>query len=64
MRPLEKLSPETEFLYWIEGFILSRLRSLKYAEIREALDSGRELSYERIISELTDKDRLIKEGIE
>ena len=40
MKPLEKLNPTTEFSYWIEGFILSRKRSLKYAELKEKVDTG------------------------
>ena len=65
MRPLEKFSPETKFLYWIEGFILSRLRSLKYAQITDAITDGNiKLTYQKIIDELTDKDKLIKTYIE
>ena len=39
MKPLEKLSPSTEFLYWIEGFILSRKRSLLLSELKDKLDN-------------------------
>lgn len=35
MKPLEKLSPDTKFLYWIEKFLLSRLRSAVFEEIWE-----------------------------
>ncbi len=35
MKPLEKLSPKTEFLYWIERFLLSRLRAAVFEEIFE-----------------------------
>lgn len=35
MKPLEKLSPDTKFLYWIENFLLSRLRSAVFEEIWE-----------------------------
>ena len=35
MKPLEKLSPDTKFLYWIERFLLSRLRSAVFEEIWE-----------------------------
>ena len=46
MKKLEHLSPETEFSYWIESFLRSRIRALTYAEIRD----GKELpeSYEEI----------------
>jgi len=33
MKPLEKLSPRTKFLYWIEGFIRSRLRAFKFERL-------------------------------
>lgn len=33
MKPLEKLSPNTEFSYWIEGFLLSRMRALMFEDI-------------------------------
>ncbi len=35
LKPLEKLCPETEYLYWIEDFLLSRLRSAVFEEIWE-----------------------------
>ena len=40
MKKLEHLSPDTKFSYWIENFILSRRRSLIYAELCEKLDNG------------------------
>ena len=40
MKKYEPLSPTCRFSYWIEGFILSRKRSLKYAEMLEKLDTG------------------------
>ena len=50
MKPLEKLSPNTEFLYWIEGFILSRKRSLILEELKAKYenDSLSSISYEEI----------------
>ena len=33
MKALEHLSSDTEFLYWIEGFLRSRLRAGKFSEI-------------------------------
>ena len=61
MLPLEKLSPKTEFLYWIEDFILSRLRSLKYGKLAELYDRGElDMSFEEIMKELTDRERLIQ----
>jgi hypothetical protein len=40
MKELEKLSPKTEFLYWIEGFIRSRLRSIRFFELTDMIDAG------------------------
>jgi hypothetical protein len=52
MKRLEHLSPDTEFLYWIENFLISRLRALKYAEILDRLESGEEMTYDEILSSL------------
>jgi len=54
MKKLEHLSPDTEFIYWIENFLVSRLRALRYSEILKRLDDGEELDYSRIIGLLTD----------
>ena len=35
MRALEKYSENTKFLYWIENFLRSRLRALKFAQLVE-----------------------------
>ena len=48
MKKLEHLSPDTEFLYWIENFLISRLRALAYADICDRLDRGEEMTYEEI----------------
>lgn len=42
MKPLEKLSPSTEFDYWIENFILSRRRAERFEELWEKYESGAE----------------------
>ena len=39
MKKLEKRSENTRFIYWIEGFLRSRLRALKYHELTEALEN-------------------------
>ena len=57
MKRLEHLSPHTDFLYWIENFLISRLRALRFAEICDRLDSGAELTYEEIEKELDDAGR-------
>ncbi len=38
MKALEHLSPNTEFLYWIERFLISRLRAEKFAELYALYD--------------------------
>lgn len=40
MKPLESLSPSTEFLYWIEGFIKSRIRAEKFEALFERFEQG------------------------
>lgn len=47
MKELEYLSPNTEFIYWIENFLISRCRAEKYRELIEALKCGKstDMSY-------------------
>lgn len=53
MRELESLSPDTEFLYWVEGFLRSRVRAEKYCDIIEAYDRGEpDLCYDEIEKEI------------
>ena len=55
MKSLEKLSPDTEFLYWIENFLISRIRAVKFADILNAIDEGREdapTTYEETVKAL------------
>ena len=47
MKALEHFNPSTKFMFWIENFLVSRLRALKFAELIEV---GAE--YEQILSEL------------
>lgn len=57
MKALEHLSPDTEFSYWIEGFIKSRQRALRFAELNEMLekrDTGAPKSYNEFIERLTE----------
>lgn len=44
MKGLEHLSSGTEFSYWIEGFLISRLRALKLDSVLSRAESG-EISY-------------------
>ena len=56
MKKLEHLSPTTEFDYWIENFIISRKRALRFEELWEKYESGAEdapKSYSEFIERLT-----------
>ncbi|MBR3681515.1 MAG: hypothetical protein IKL79_05885 [Clostridia bacterium] len=39
MKRLEPLSAGTKFLYWIENFLISRCRAIKYGEICDMIDA-------------------------
>lgn len=55
MRALEHLSPDTEFLYWIENFLISRLRALRFADLMDRIERGASdapRSYEEAVEEL------------
>lgn len=52
MKPLEALSPNTRFLYWIENFLISRSRALAYRDIADAVDSGADMEYEKIVKKI------------
>jgi len=41
MKPLEKLSPNTRFMYWIESFIVSRIRSERIGELIDGAKAGK-----------------------
>ena len=56
MKALEHLSENTEFDYWIENFIISRKRALKFEELWELCESKSDLapkSYAEFIERLT-----------
>lgn len=40
MKPLEALSPETRFLYWIENFLISRRRAVLVSEMLDRIESA------------------------
>ena len=40
MKSLEKCSPNTKFMYWVEGFLRSRIRAEKFYEIIDAYKDG------------------------
>ena len=55
MKLLERLSPDTKFDYWIENFLISRIRALKFGELWDAYTEGRDdapKSYEEFIRRL------------
>ncbi len=53
MKALESLSPDTEFLYWVEGFLRSRVRAEKFCDLYEEYEKGElSLSYGEIEEEL------------
>ena len=55
MKPLEALSPATEFDYWIENFIVSRIRAIRYGTLMDAEERGElDMSYEQILKTITE----------
>lgn len=57
MKALEHLSPNTEFSYWIERFLISRRRALRFAELWDAYERGDEgapESYDEFVRRLTE----------
>jgi hypothetical protein len=40
MKPYEALNPSTEFSYWIENFLKSRVRAENFAILRDMDDKG------------------------
>ena len=51
MKALEYLSPNTKFLYWIENFLISRLRAEKFEELWEQVEQGSFAEYEGLLTE-------------
>ena len=54
MKALERLSPCTKFDYWVEGFLVSRLRAIKFEELWGECDKDKAttLSYDEICNRL------------
>ena len=50
MKALEKLSSGTEFDYWVEGFLVSRLRALKFEKCLENIEKYEK--YEDFVKEI------------
>ena len=60
MKPLEKLSPKTEFSYWIENFLISRLRAFKFEKLYDSVVSGdadAPTTYDEFLERLLDYGR-------
>lgn len=55
MKALEHLSGDTRFLYWIENFLISRLRATRFARMRDDYQSGRlDLTLDEVYARLSD----------
>ena len=55
MKKLEHLSQNTEFVYWIEGFLKSRIRALNFEKLWNAFEENRcsaPKSYEEFLERL------------
>ncbi len=52
MKALEHLSPDTKFIYWIENFLISRLRAEKFEELWEQAECGSDTGYEELLKKL------------
>jgi hypothetical protein len=53
MKELEHLSPNTKFLYWIENFLISKVRADRFVEMRRKIGQGEYIPYDKIIKQLT-----------
>ena len=61
MKPLESLSPKTEFAYWIENFLISNIRANRLIEIKAMYENGKLTdSYESILDDLLNAGRNIQ----
>jgi len=53
MKKLEHLSGNTKFSYWIENFLISRLRAERFVKIKETYENGTErIDYDSIVKML------------
>ena len=58
MKALEHLSPDTKFLYWIENFLISRIRAENFASLTKKIECG---EYDpKSIDEIIEKIKKIK----
>jgi hypothetical protein len=42
-------------MYWIEGFLKSRVRAERFEEIKDAMERGRDFSYGEVCDLLNEK---------
>ena len=55
MKALEHLSPDTKFDYWIENFLISRIRALRFGRMLDEIEDESESapgSYEEVVGRL------------
>ena len=52
MKALEHLSPNTKFLYWIENFLISRLRAERFEELWEEAERSSDIGYDEFLNRL------------
>ena len=60
MKPYEKLNPNTKFSYWIENFLISRQRAIRFEELYEKVkrgDADAPANYNEFIERLEDYGR-------
>lgn len=58
MKRLEKFSPKTTFAYWIENFLISRIRALRFGELMDKIEENAPdapQSYDEFIERLTEE---------
>ena len=61
MKALEHLSPNTEFSYWIENFLISRIRAVRFSKMLDEIEEQSEnapRSYEEVVRRLRGREQL------
>lgn len=61
MKALEHLSPNTEFSYWIENFLISRIRAVRFSKMLGEIEEQSEnapRSYEEFVRRLRGREQL------
>ena len=56
MKPLESLNRDTKFMYWIENFLISRQRALRFGKIMDMIEKSEWCpdSFDDVIARLTE----------